>query len=130
MNAKDIAKALKCCYALEGNGFCDGCPYIEYHAGDLIESLLAQLDAAIAGQETLQKALAESQRRERAAIKDILCADHCDACKFQKDGVDECEKNDFDCENCQSEKCVCRTCRDEDNWQWRGPEEGEPHETV
>ncbi len=138
MNAKDIAKALKCCYPPEVNNSCDGCPYeeetncaernFEYKAGEIIESLLARLDAAIAGQETLQKALAESQRRERAAVGDILCSDRCDVCKFQKDGVDECEKNDFDCENCQSEKCVCRTCRDEDKWQWRGPQEGEGNE--
>ena len=27
MNAENIAKALKCCYAPEGNGSCEGCPY-------------------------------------------------------------------------------------------------------
>ena len=125
MNADEIVKALRHCYQEDIHG-CEDCPLnesdlcyeanLELSAADLIESLQAQL--------------AESQRRERAAIEDILCNDHCDACKFQKDGVDECEKNDFDCENCQSEKCVCRTCRDEDKWQWRGPQEGEPHETV
>lgn len=68
MNAEDIAKALKCCYAPKGNGSCDGCPYdddeglcyglnIEYHAGDIIESLQAQL--------------AESQRREQAARLEV-----------------------------------------------------------
>lgn len=47
-------------------------------AANLIESLQAQLadkttllNAAIAGQETIQKALNESQRRERVATEDI-----------------------------------------------------------
>lgn len=108
MNAKDIAKALKCCYALEGNGFCDGCPYIEYHAGDLIESLLAQLDAAIAGQETLQKALIESQRRERAAVEDLETTESCITCE-----------HDWDCEYSNSNGCSIA------NYKWRGPQEGE-----
>lgn len=108
MNAEDIAKALKCCYAPEGNGSCDGCPYgddeglcyglnIEYHAGDIIESLLAQL--------------AESQRRERAAVEDLelVCTvgESCFVCKNLENRGD-----DFPCiygEWCMGEK-----------WQWRG----------
>jgi hypothetical protein len=117
MNAKDIAKALKCCYALEGNGFCDGCPYIEYHAGDLIESLLAQLDAAIAGQETLQKALIESQRREMAAVEDLSTYKDCGFCIHVED-QQYCYKNcqrHIDVDNFRTHPC----------WQWRGPQEGE-----
>jgi len=38
---------------------------------DVIEYLQKLLDAAIAGQETLQKALVESQRREQAAVEFI-----------------------------------------------------------
>jgi len=41
-------------------------------AADLIESLQAQLDATIAGQETLQRALAESRHRELAAIEELM----------------------------------------------------------
>ena len=129
MNAKDIAKALKCCYAPEGNGSCEGCPYdgiedptcternIEYHAGDLIESLLALLDAAIAGQETLQKAFVESQRRERAAVEDLSTYKDCGFCVHVQD-QQYCYKNcqrHVDVDNFRTHPC----------WQWRGPEEGE-----
>ena len=115
MNAKDIAKALKCCYPLEeGISTCEGCPFdgitephctergIEYHAGETIESLLAQLDAAIARQETLQKALIESQRREQVLWENL--------------------------EDAVSKNAGCVLCVHE--FGWRPPEEGEPHETV
>lgn len=46
-------------------------------AADCIDSLQAQLDAAITGQETLQKAFAESQRRENK-LKEGLCG----ACSY------------------------------------------------
>lgn len=66
-------------------------------------------------------------RRERdAAVEDIMCRDHCDVCKYSRDGVEDCDKVDFDCAICQSTKCKCRTCRNEDKWDWRGPSgEGE-----
>lgn len=176
MNAKDIAKALKCCYPPEGNNSCDGCPYegeeetncternFEYKAGEIIESLLSQLDAAIAGQETLQKEfaslmasadridadnlrlikerdelkelfdsalagmkilhgeLAESQRMERAAVEDLSTYKDCGFCVHVQD-QQYCYKNcqrHVDVDNFRTHPC----------WQWRGPEEGEPHETV
>jgi hypothetical protein len=115
MNAKDIAKALKCCYQPEVNYSCAGCPYdgkkpdciesnIEYHAGEIIESLLIQ-------QETLQKALAESQRRERAAVEDLETTESCITCE-----------HDWDCEYSNSNGCSIA------NYKWRGPQEGEGNE--
>ncbi len=134
MNAKDIAKALKCCYPPEVNNSCDGCPYdgmedpsciernIEYRAGEMIESLLAQLDAAIAGQETLQKAFIESQRREKAAVEDLSTYKDCGFCVHVQD-QQYCHRNcqrHVDVDNFRTHPC----------WEWRGPQEGEPHETV
>lgn len=114
MNAEDIAKALKCCYPPKGNNSCDGCPYdgiedptcternIEYHAGEIIESLLSQLDAAIAGQETLQKALIESQRREKAAIAEV-----CKVCECLTYATGNGWKNSCDeCEWCDPKKAT------------------------
>jgi hypothetical protein len=133
MNAENIAKALKCCYPPEGNNSCDGCPYdgmedpsciernIEYRAGEMIESLLAQLDAAIAGQETLQKAFAESQRREKAAVADLKNAttNRPKTCRHYAECYQKCYE--------AIKIMPCVTC---DKWQWRGPQKGEPHETV
>ena len=70
---------------------------------------------------SLREPLTESQRREKAAIHDIMCRDHCDVCKYGKyDG--SCDESDFDCETCKN-TCPCATCRNESNWQWRGPQD-------
>ena len=67
MTDKEIIKALECCVDED----CDNCPNrsgifcivkIESYALDLINRQQEQLEAAIAGQETLQKALAEKDR--------------------------------------------------------------------
>ena len=69
----------------------------------------------------LEAQLAKSKRRERAAVEDIMCRDHCDVCKYSKyDG--RCDESDFDCGTCRN-TCPCAMCRDESNWQWRGPQE-------
>ena len=92
-----------------------------------IKRLQAQLEATISGQKTLQKALAASQRRERAAVEDMkLIVDaareeHCDetccfACKFDCDtsitwtGDYACECPGFERDNC---------------FEWRGPQAGD-----
>ena len=76
-------------------------------AATLIRRLLQwQLKAAIAGQETLQMALAEAQRRERAAVEDI--SHICRLC--------------VGCDNRESIEPVHRGCP---IWQWRGPLERE-----
>jgi cytochrome c-type biogenesis protein CcmH/NrfG len=77
------------------------------------------LEAAIAGQETLQKALAESQRRERAAIEDLQKVMPRWACKNRN--------KDFCPISAVTGVEDCAYCGE---WQWRGPQEGEPHETV
>ena len=111
MNAEKIIDGLR--YCDESAGLCIGCPLdmdfkddkycnIRLEAADLIESLLAQL--------------AESRRRERAAVEDLelVCAggESCFVCKNLENRGD-----DFPCiygEGCMGEK-----------WQWRGPQDGE-----
>ena len=67
MTDKEIIKALECCVDED----CDNCPNrsgifcivkIESYALDLINRQQEQLEATIAGQETLQKALAEKDK--------------------------------------------------------------------
>ena len=57
-----------------------------------------------------------------AAIKDIMCLDHCDVCVHSRERNWSCEAADFDCLVCKDENCTCRGCRDENKWQWRGVE--------
>ena len=64
--------------------------------------------------------LAAKDELLKQAVEDIKCNDHCDVCKFSREGEEDCTKYDFDCAKCQSRKCVCRTCRNESKWQWRG----------
>ena len=69
--------------------------------------------------------LAEIERltKERdAAVKDIMCNDHCDVCVFGKEFNNECHDGNFDCVACKSETCKCRDCRNENKWQCRGIE--------
>lgn len=61
---------------------------------------------------------------EEVATDLLRCSDHCDICKHSRDGVEDCPRYDWDCSVCQSNKCVCRTCRDEDKWEWRGVKGG------
>ena len=121
MNADEIKKAGEIVRALRtecsdcsernccnhGNNPVKYCPVID--AANLIENLTAQLAA--------------SQRREKAAVEDIMCRDHCDVCVSGKEHEGECKIADYDCLTCKSETCVCNKCRDEDHWIWRGPQE-------
>ena len=70
--------------------------------------------------ESLQSQLSESQRRERAAVEDIMCRDHCDVCISGKEHDGECKTADYNCLICKSTTCMCRECRNEDHWKWRG----------
>lgn len=74
-----------------------------------------------------KKQALEAQRRERAAVEDIMCRDHCDVCVSGKERDGECKAANYDCQTCRSATCRCRECRDENKWQWRGPgaEEGD-----
>lgn len=77
MTDKEIIKGLECCV----NEDCDDCPNrsglfcvvkIESYALDLINRQQEQLEAAVAGQETLQKALAEKDREIERLTADYL----------------------------------------------------------
>ena len=89
MNADEIVRALRICNQPKGHR-CSECPVfsrydhrrcksvVDRAAVDLIESLQSQLgdkaallDAAISGQETLQRALSESQRRVQDARNEL-----------------------------------------------------------
>jgi len=140
MNADEIVKALRHCYQEDIQG-CYGCPLnkhdlcyeanLELSAADLIESLQKQLndmtDTARRNyckfvrmseeRDELQNELAESQCRERAAVKDIMTAYNkgiCEVCQYNEQLTAQCIiKNGGKCD-----------------FIWRGPQKGEPHETV
>ena len=95
-------------------------------AADLIEELKARhTQAALNYQHKcrdvvyLESQLTESQRREKAAVSDLHHGDACTICKYFDTAPKDC---DAECDKC-NRVCVCWTCRDEDKWQWRGPEE-------
>ena len=76
MTDKEIVKALECC----ANEDCDNCPNcivmfcivdLESYALDLINRQQEQIEAAISGQETLQKALAEKDKEVAELNSDL-----------------------------------------------------------
>ena len=77
------------------------------------------LEAAVMIEE-LKAELGRMTRRADAAVRDIMCSDHCDVCKHNRGDVAECDASDFECGDCKSDNCVCRHCQDEDKWEWRG----------
>jgi len=91
--------------------------------GVAYEALAAKEDlyskSTMLSADLLNKLTAKDELLKRA-VEDIKCKDHCDVCKFSREGEEDCTKYDFDCAKCQSRKCVCRTCRNESKWQWRG----------
>lgn len=79
-------------------------------------------DIATARSKDLENSLAESQRRERAAVEDLSTYKDCDFCIHVED-QQYCHRNcqrHVDVDNFRTHPC----------WEWRGPQEGEPHETV
>lgn len=109
MTDKEIIKALECC-ADESIEYCQVCPYmfdtiycdqmkLRADALDLVNRQQEQLDAVIAGQETLQKALAEKDKEieQLTAENDRLietfgeCQERAikDFAKAVIDGIDE-----------------------------------------
>jgi hypothetical protein len=95
-----------------------------------IKQLQARLEVTISGQETLQKALATSQRRERAAVDDMklivdaVREEHCDetccfACKF------DCDTSITDSGD---HACECPGFERDDCFEWRGPQDEDAEE--
>lgn len=93
------------------------------HMDQLVNGKMAENQRLRQINEKLQSQLAASQRREKAAVEDIMCRDHCDVCVSGKEHEGECKIADYDCLTCKSETCMCNKCRDEDHWIWRGPQE-------
>jgi hypothetical protein len=101
MNADEIVRALR-----ENAEWCDANEYEvpicmgdnQRGAADLIESLQAQL--------------AESQRRERAAVEDLSQDAHCTLCKHHLSEGGDCYG---------VSKCAVNGLRV--GWEWRGPQE-------
>lgn len=108
MNADEIVRALREKYD-ETDVVYFFARTIFREAADLIESLQAQL--------------AESKRRERAAVKDLATYKECGFCVHVQD-QQYCYKNcqrHVDADNFRTHPC----------WEWRGPQEageGESHE--
>lgn len=101
MNADEIVKALERMapqFQTPGKEVVSG-------AADLIESLQSQL--------------AESQRREQAAVEDMKHSDNCDICVGSGSEPDSCG---CECMTCTLD-CRCRDCRDESKFEWRGSQE-------
>lgn len=100
MTDKDLIKALECC----NKDDCDNCPYkrncknVMRDILDLItrqqaeiDDLTERLDATIAGQETLQKALAEKDREVEHLNKEV---DRLSQCVLYHDGHSEDAKSE------------------------------------
>lgn len=110
MNADEIVKALR--KACECCGCCGEYEVIGHEAAELIERLQAKL--------------AESQRREKAAVEDMkrICSTDCDicmACKFD-DGSGDTKFYD---PKLISKKCSVCVMSDNECFEWRGPQAGE-----
>lgn len=69
---------------------------------------------------SLQADLVRVTAERDAAVRDIMCRDHCDVCVSGHEHDGECAKADYDCMTCKSATCLCRECRNESKWQWRG----------
>lgn len=81
----------------------------------------SELEAAVHGQETLQKAYSDVLCEKEQLIKELAgCIDCCNACVHVSDANPEC---DCDCEKCTVE-CHCKTCRDGSNFVWKGMAHG------
>ncbi|CDV96393.1 Hypothetical protein DPCES_5395 [Desulfitobacterium hafniense] len=93
----------------------------------------ALLDAAIAGQEILQKALAQSQRREKAAVDDLIRAGACFSCKHflgnegRCSGAGKCRVMGVEIFPCDRPGVYRIEIPDDgrDTYEWRGPQDAE-----
>jgi hypothetical protein len=92
-NANEVVRALRNCKAYKTKS---DLQITMIRAADLIESLQAQL--------------AESQRRERAAVEEIYSIAACDACKHYDPDENDCAKPMADAHKC---------------FEWRGDVAGE-----
>ena len=132
MNADEVVSALRCCNRSKGHR-CSECPVfsryehrickatVDRFAADLIESLKtagsanywrSAWETQCAENKKLYEALAESQRRERAAVEDLHKACKCSPCNT---GI--CVKK-----NCAGNRIPC-------GFEWRGLQEAEKGET-
>ena len=127
MTHDEIVRALKCCSRVDAqcNG-CDGCPF-EYCGPEC--DLLCKNAATLI--ESMQSQLAESQRRERAAVEDLEGAGACFTCKhFRRNGGDcfgagRCRLDGIEIWPC-NEPGVYRVEVPDDGrkmYEWRGPRE-------
>ncbi len=76
---------------------------------------------AIEENEKLRADFARVTAERDAAVEDIKHNNNCTVCAYGLSQGD-CETNDYDCENCRA-NCECKSCRNENNWKWRGMKE-------
>ena len=119
--SQELIKTLRWLSDYDNNDFVF-CANTCMQAADTIQYLL---DGADEVNKELQEQIEENERLKaelEAAIKDIMCLDHCDVCVHSREGNCSCEAAGFNCLVCKDENCTCRGCRDENKWQWRGVE--------
>lgn len=97
MTDKDIKKALECCSIDNHIGVCKECPFtdvcdndeqaLQKYALDLINRNEEMINGLIAGQETLQKGMAE-KNKEIMRLQGIILAFMDEVAKLEDDGID------------------------------------------
>ena len=101
-NADEIVRALRCCGVYDDDKNCGECPICATEKVCCSE-LMPQAAALI---DSLTAQLAESQRREKAAVEDINLLEDCGVCKHHD--LDSCDLAGTKCQ-----------------FEWRGPQEAE-----
>ena len=112
MTDKEIIKGLKCCLGGKEE-LCKECPFngecygdVDYliaYALGLINRQQEQLDAAISGQETLQKALAEKDEEIKRLKNNVFCSVVIDEGKMRNIVNEKVAEFELDIESIKSE---------------------------
>ena len=107
MNAEEIVQALRICNRTKGHR-CSECPVFSRYAHGICKRTVDRTAANLI--ESLQAQLAESQRREQAAVEQI-----------EQQMVFDAQKGCEPCEICSNaDKTPCEEC----NPKWRGLQAG------
>ena len=86
------------------------------------DELAEQLDMARVDLEQIKRGL-------EALLEDLRAADYyeCSHCRHYIHDMSKCTPCDCNCAEC-TEACVCKECKENDRWEWRGPQEVAPDE--
>ena len=129
MTPDEIVRALRCCNRSKGHR-CSECPVFSRYEHRICKATVDRFAADLI--ESLQAKLAESQRRERAAVADLNGTGACFTCKhFHQNGGDcfgggRCRLDGIEIWPC-NEPGVYRVEVPDDGrqtYEWRGPQAG------